>query len=61
LEKNGFKGWFSYDSTNRFLFITKEKLQEQNPGHLYVLMAHCMAHIRTGDLKKNTFIKIEIS
>jgi hypothetical protein len=50
LEKNGFKGWFSYDSTNRFLFITKEKLQEQNPGHLYVLMAHCMAHIRTGDL-----------
>ncbi|CAG5113760.1 Oidioi.mRNA.OKI2018_I69.chr2.g7850.t1.cds [Oikopleura dioica] len=50
LEKNGFKGWFSYDCTNRFLFITKEKLQEQNPGHLYVLMAHCMAHIRTGDL-----------
>ena len=51
--KNAFLGWFSYDSINRFLYIRRQKLNEKNPGHLYVMIAHCAAHIKIGDLSND--------
>ena len=53
LLKNAFNGWFCYDSGNRFLYISRRKLSERNPGQLYVVMAHCTAHIKTGDLSND--------
>jgi len=53
LLKNAFNGWFCYDSVNRFLYISRRKLSERNPGQLYVVIAHCTAHIKTGDLSND--------
>lgn len=51
--KNAFHGLFSYDATNRFLYILRPKLAEKNPGNLYVMIAHCAAHIKIGDLSND--------
>lgn len=53
ITKNAFMGMFSYDATNRFLYIWRPKLAEKNPGNLYVMIAHCAAHIKVGDLSND--------
>ena len=54
LHNNFFNGQFSYDSNNRFLYVKKNRLADKNPGHLYVMMVHCTAHIKTGDLSNDS-------
>ncbi len=51
-EKNMFRRSFFYQHAKKILFIRQERLE--SVGEFLLVIAHCMAHVKTGDLTNDS-------